>query len=149
MVDNPTEAKAIFLDPLNPSSRSHIIFAVNDNASTAAGGSHWSLCVFSKTENRFFHFDSSSGSNKSSCLSLVKILKTCLSCETADISNVPCLQQNNSYDCGVFVLCHTDLVCRTILKDCSLGSVKKLQPKFVQVKRDEIIQIIRNLGGKV
>ena len=149
MMDNPQEVNAIFLDPLDPSSRSFIIFAVNDNVSTAAGGSHWSLCVFSRAENRFYHFDSSSKANASACFSLVKILKQCLDCESAEIINVACLQQNNSYDCGIFVLCNTDLVCRTIAKGKTLSSIEKIKPKDVQIKRNEITQIIKSLGGKV
>lgn len=148
MIDNPQEANAIFLSPLQPERRSHIIFAVNDNSSTEAGGSHWSLCVFSKEENRFYHYDSSSGSNNSSCKNLVRILKACLNCESADMVNSTCLQQNNSYDCGIFLLCHTDLVCRTIIKSGSLESIKKLDPRNVQVKRNDLIQIVDNLKVK-
>lgn len=145
MMDNASEINAIFLEPLNPSCRSHIIFAVNDNKSINVGGTHWSLCVFSRADDTFYHFDSASGSNNSSCFTLVKILKECLGCESAVMTKVPCLQQNNSYDCGIFVICHTDLVCRTIVKGDSLESIKMLQPKNVQIKRDEVIQIIQNL----
>jgi sentrin-specific protease 8 len=145
MMGNAKEVKVIFLDPLNVESRKFIIFAVNDNTINAAGGSHWSLCAWSKPDNTFFHFDSSSGSNNSSCSKLVKILKSCLSCESAETNNVQCLQQNNCFDCGIFVLCHADLVCQTALKEGSLSAVKKLQPKRVNVKRNEIVQIIQNL----
>lgn len=148
MVSDPNEVNAIFLSHLSPESRSYIIFAVNDNSSSDAGGSHWSLCVYSKPDNTFFHFDSYSGSNNSSCSKLVKILKECLGCKSAVIKNVECLQQNNSYDCGIYVLCHTDIVCQAIEKRCEITSIKKLQPKKVQVKRHEVIQIIQNLGGE-
>jgi sentrin-specific protease 8 len=147
MMASPEEVKMIFLDPLNATSRSFIVFAVNDNSMNAAGGSHWSLCVWSKPDNTFFHFDSSSGSNSSSCSKLVKILRSSLDCPSAGIENVQCLQQNNSYDCGIFVLCHTDIACQTAFKENSLKSVKKLQPKKVAVKRSEIIEIIQNLSS--
>lgn len=147
IMGNPGEVKMIFLDPLNATSRNFIIFAVNDNTANAAGGSHWSLCVWSKNENTFFHFDSSSGSNSSSCSKLVKILKSCLNCKTAELNNVQCLQQNNCYDCGIFVLCHADIVCQTAMKEGNLRNVKKLQPQKVHLKRNEIVQIIQNLAA--
>jgi sentrin-specific protease 8 len=142
MMGNRDDVNEIFLNPLNPASRSHIIFAVNDNSSDKAGGSHWSLCVFSKDENVFHHFDSLTGSNKTPCSSLVKILQSCLNCGDAELINVPCLQQSNGYDCGIFVLCHADLVCQTLAKRESINSIKKLQIKKVHVKRNETLQII-------
>lgn len=147
LVANTEEVKAVFLDPLEAKSRNFIIFAVNNNTHNAAGGSHWSLCVWSKPDNTFFHFDSSLGLNSSSCSVLVKILKPCLGCETAEINNVQCLQQNNCYDCGIFVICHTDLVAQTVVKEGSLSAVKKLQPKKVPVKRNELVQIIQSLAA--
>lgn len=147
LMANPAEVNAIFLEPLNPSSHSLIIFAVNNNANVRAGGSHWSLCAFSRPDNKFYHFDSLSGSNASSCLSLVKILRTCLGCPNAKIEDVSCTQQNNSFDCGIFLLCHTDLVCQTFKKSGNLTSIKKLETSKVTGKREEISQIIKSFGG--
>lgn len=146
-MQTPADVNEIFLIPLSSSTRSFIIFAVNDHtAADKAGGSHWSLCVYSRVDNLFFHFDSSSTSNFSACSRLVKILRACLGCKTAEIFNVPCLQQNNCYDCGVFVLCHTDLVCRTIAGGESLKAIKKVEPNKIRVKRDEVIQITKSLN---
>lgn len=53
-----------FLEPLSVSKKKFVFFALNDNDTPdIAGGSHWSLLVYSKPENCFFHLDSSSGSN--------------------------------------------------------------------------------------
>lgn len=144
---NPEEVKMIFLDPLNFTTRNFILFAVNDNSKNAAGGSHWSLCAWSKPDNTFFHFDSSSDWNNSACSKLVKILKSCLGSETAEIKHVQCLQQYNCYDCGTFVLCHADLVCLTALREGTLNEVEKLQRQQVYAKRNEIVQIIQDLAA--
>lgn len=149
LMEDPGDVNAIILDPLEASSRSFIIFVVNDNTKIEAGGSHWSLCVFSKPANLFYHFDSLSGSNSSHCSRIVNILKSCLGCDSAATVNVPCLQQNNSHDCGIFVLCHTDAVCSTIMKSRDIAETKKLEPKKVHVKRSEVIQIIKSLGAKL
>ena len=146
MMGSSAEVKAIFLDPLNAASRDFIVFAVNDHSMNSIGGSHWSLCVYSKPDNSFFNFDSSSNSNNSSCSKLVKILRSCLGCDTAKLENMECLQQNNCYDCGIFVLCHADLACQSAVKEKSLKEVKKLQRKIVQIKRHEVAQIILNLS---
>lgn len=146
LMNSPDEVNTIFLEPLNPSSRSFIIFAINDNSTTQAGGSHWSLCVFSKVENTFYHLDSSSGINHSPCSSIVKTLKACLGCKTAEIKEVDCLQQTNTYDCGIFLLCHADLVCQTIEKSNELNSIRKLQPKKVHMKRSETVELVQNLS---
>lgn len=150
LTGNSADVNAIFLNHLDPLSKSLIIFAVNNHSdSEVAGGSHWSCCVYSKSDNAFFHFDSFSGSNKSACSSIVKILKSCLKYETAKLVHVPCLQQNNSHDCGVFLLCHTDLICETALKGESICKVQKIKVKEVDVKRNELIKVIQNLGGNV
>lgn len=53
-----------FLDPLGVESKKFVFFALNDNDSPdTAGGSHWSLLVYSRPEGCFYHMDSSSGSN--------------------------------------------------------------------------------------
>lgn len=53
-----------FLEPLDVKNKNFIFFALNDNDSPdSAGGTHWSLLVYSKPESCFFHIDSSSGSN--------------------------------------------------------------------------------------
>lgn len=145
-MNNPEEANAIFLEPLSASSRQFIIFAINNNSSFKAGGSHWSLCVFSKADNTFYHFDSNLSSNFSSCASLVKTLGPCFNCKISEIKEVDCLQQNNGYDCGIFVLCHAELVCLTIKECKSIESVTKLQSEKVHSKRNEVIQLIRNLS---
>lgn len=59
-----TEEIQTFLEPLDVKRKKIVFFALNDNDTPdMAGGSHWSLLVYSKPENCFFHLDSSSGSN--------------------------------------------------------------------------------------
>lgn len=145
MMESPSEVNAIFLEPLNCAARTLIIFVINNNDSTDAGGTHWSICAYSKTDDIFYHFDSLSGSNASPCIKLFKTIKSCLGCGNAKIKNVSCSQQANSFDCGIFALCHTDLVCQTFLKSGNLSNVKKLQKTKIDEKRNEICQIIKKL----
>lgn len=58
------EEISTFLEPLGVNRKKFVFFALNDNDTPdMAGGSHWSLLVFSKPENCFLHLDSSTGSN--------------------------------------------------------------------------------------
>lgn len=148
MMDNIDEINSIFLNPLDVNNRLFIIFAVNDNSLDSAGGNHWSLCVYSRPDDSFFHFDSAGTSNIYACTKLFKIIKTCLKLpKEVELKQVNCLQQDNSYDCGIYVLCHTDLVCKTAMKSKSLLDLKKIPYKSVTIKRTEIIEMIKNSGG--
>ncbi|XP_033250815.1 sentrin-specific protease 8-like [Drosophila miranda] len=51
-----------------------IFFALNDNMSFEAGGTHWSLLVFSRPEKTFYHFDSY-GNNTSNSVELMNKVK--------------------------------------------------------------------------
>jgi sentrin-specific protease 8 len=149
MMDNPDEVNAIFCQPLNFANKSYIVFAVNDQTSIeSAGGTHWSMCVYSRNECSLFHFDSSSNANYRASLKIFKILKACLNLSNEfKLKQMECLQQNNSYDCGIYVLCHADIVYKTILKSKAVCDVKKIHFKSVSIKRAEIIEMMKNAGA--
>jgi sentrin-specific protease 8 len=150
MMQDPDSINSIFLEPLDIASRQFLIFVINDNEKNAAGGSHWSLLVYSKKDHKFFHFDSATSSNYGACSALVKIIKSCLKLPKEEkCEQVECLQQSNSYDCGIFVLCHVDLVCKTIMKAGSLSGIQKLSCKAVAKKRTDLLEVITNLARKV
>jgi sentrin-specific protease 8 len=149
LMRNPNEINAIFLEPLDIRGKQFIIFAINDNSSASAGGSHWSLLVYSRPDKRFFHFDSAGSLNSYVCSDFVEVIKKCL-CLSKDeeaCEQVQCLQQNNSYDCGIYVLCHADLACKTIMKVGKLLGIQKVNYKSVIVKRQEIIELSESLVG--
>jgi sentrin-specific protease 8 len=144
-----TEAR-MFLDPLNASSKQFIFMAVNDNNNLArAGGSHWSLLVYSKSENTFFHYDSSGHSNWASASELKTIVKQVLHCSTAEFVNGESLQQNNSYDCGVHLLCTCEEIIRTLKRSGRVGDTNMVSYGQVKTKRAELLNLIIDLGGRV
>lgn len=85
--------------------------------------------------------------NHKSCVKLVKILVDALSVGDADLFEVDCLQQNNSYDCGIFVLCHADQVCQTFMRSGSVTEIKRVKPAKINTKRSELLEIIGNLNA--
>lgn len=82
-----TEEIKTFLEPLGVIKKEIVLFALNDNDTPdIAGGSHWSLLVYSKPENCFFHLDSSSGTNHNVAWDFASHLIPYLSAEGKTIS---------------------------------------------------------------
>ncbi|EDS26475.1 sentrin-specific protease 8 [Culex quinquefasciatus] len=140
----------VFLDPLRAKQRAFIFFALNDNQiADRAGGSHWSLLVFSRPERAFYHFDSSHHSNSDICRQFVGVLKRALDCPEAQLRTGDCLQQSNGYDCGVHVLCTVDKVIQQVRKSGRIEGVKSARYDVIRGKREEILNMIIELGGRI
>ncbi|XP_011504795.1 PREDICTED: sentrin-specific protease 8-like [Ceratosolen solmsi marchali] len=98
------------LDPIKAKEKNWIFFPLNDCSSLERpGGTHWSLLVFSKVEKSCFHYDSSRGLNTSIAKDLSKkIMHYLLGNSDGNFIEIDCPQQDNSYDCGLFVLYFAD-----------------------------------------
>ncbi|CAG4951958.1 unnamed protein product [Colias eurytheme] len=144
-----TEEIKIFLEPLNIEAKKFVFFALNDNSSPdTAGGSHWSLLVYSKVENCFFHLDSSSGSNHNVAWDFASHLMTYLS--RADLINFvdkECVQQSNGYDCGIHVICNTERLAEFARSHREINSCDMMMRINPSSKRKEILSIIHNLAS--
>lgn len=162
---------SIFLEPLNAANKQFIFFPLNDNAKDRAGGCHWSLLVFSRAEQTFFHFDSFNRNNLAHCYQFVRNLAHGIGCKEFDIKSCECLQQTNGYDCGIHVICNIECVAKHIVEngrigrrrnisgdnndddgdvsdDRSVGNVLKLKEAFVRNKRKELLHLIEELKRK-
>lgn len=137
------------LKEIRVADKDFVFFALNDNETTKAGGSHWSLLVMSRHENAFFHFDSSNKSNLSNCEQFVKGIKSALKFNHFKLSSPKCLQQNNSYDCGIHVLCLADKIGEFVNQVECVEGFPGIEREEVSNKRQEILAIIRSLGGIV
>ncbi|GAX78689.1 hypothetical protein CEUSTIGMA_g6127.t1 [Chlamydomonas eustigma] len=112
----PTEA-GLILEPLQVSSKSVILFAVNDNTDleAAGGGSHWSLLVYYSGADTFRHYDSAPGrGSRSAATRLHRVVQKVLApagqeCPLVHVSEMP--QQENGHDCGVYVMAMADAIC--------------------------------------
>lgn len=114
----------IFLDPLDARFKDHIFLAVNDNSSViASGGSHWSLLIFSKYDNKWYHYDSQRGSNYPDARCLVQRINSYLDRPIpATLVDAQCTQQDNSYDCGAFVMTYAYRAAEQAVKGLALGT---------------------------
>lgn len=143
----------IFLDHLNITESKCIFFPLNNcDKKDAAGGSHWSLLVFCKQGKTCYHFDSSRGYNKIIASKFSRdIMKCIIDVDKANkkFVEVDCPQQDNGYDCGIFVLCLTDLIIEHVMKNgrvdgCDCSRVKE----STYSKRMELLNLINNLKRK-
>ncbi|KAK1137499.1 hypothetical protein K0M31_002005 [Melipona bicolor] len=142
----------IFLDPLNVSECKCILFPLNNcDRKDAAGGSHWSLLIFCKQDKTCYHFDSSKGYNGNIAAKFAKNIMNCVlyKDESNKFVDIDCPQQDNGYDCGVYVLCLADVITKHVLKTgridgCNYSQIKKL----VHAKRTELLNLINDLKCK-
>eukprot|EP01135_Chromosphaera_perkinsii_P006878 Nk52_evm33s621 gene=Nk52_evmTU33s621 len=115
------QAAALVLDPLRLLDRELVFIPVNDNRNVnEPGGMHWSLLVMNVKNMSFAHYDSCTGTNFMSAMTyaraIFQYLYHCLKQQQDRPSASPRLnftappspQQNNGYDCGVYVLAITD-----------------------------------------
>ncbi|EEY68625.1 SUMO protease, putative [Phytophthora infestans T30-4] len=104
---------------LDLTSKQLCIIPVTDNDALGAGSSHWSLLLYS--DGDFQHFDSSSGHNHHAARRLAESFEVLLraagkrrgsgfSRRLVEVQNAP--QQQNGYDCGMYVLVLAEYFCR-------------------------------------
>lgn len=142
-----TEEIKIFLDPLGINQKQFVFFPLNDNDSPdTAGGSHWSLLVYSKPESSFFHFDSSCVSNHNAAWEFASHLIPYLT-QTGSINfaDKECLQQTNGYDCGIHVLCNVQRLAEHAHNTGQIGNADMTIKVDPSAKRKQILNIINNL----
>ena len=77
---------------------------------TEAGGTHWSLLVWVACFQAFLHFDSHDDANEMVARAVSTRVGAALGCASPRFVSVPCAQQRNGYDCGVYVCLFMELV---------------------------------------
>ncbi|KAJ0266670.1 NEDD8-specific protease 1 [Hirschfeldia incana] len=150
-----TESLKDFMKPLRLLDSDLVILPVNDNLNVelAEGGLHWSLLVYYREANSFFHHDSFMGSNRWSAKQLYKAVSPFLSDGDAvyrECSDTP--QQKNGYDCGVHLLATAQVICKWFgsggvknRDELWLGDVKETVPDVVNHLRKDILGLIKRL----
>lgn len=137
-----------FLDPLKFKQKSFAIMPLNDCENPdLPGGSHWSLLVYSKPEGTFYHLDSSKGSNHNAARTLYyKLSQYVCKTKSCEFRTLNSLQQSNSYDCGVFVLCNIDNIVPHAMRFNNLENLNLIREYEVSRKRRDIKLLINTLA---
>lgn len=146
---NPGEIP-VFLDPLNARQYLVIFFPLNNNENVyASGGSHWSLLVYFRSENVFYHFDSSNDINDFQASKLASKLQHYFDRNTpVNIKEGNSLQQSNSYDCGIYLLCNVDNIAKHVRSNRRLDNLPFISKEEVKLKRASLLSLIYTLQKK-
>ncbi|XP_078597093.1 sentrin-specific protease 8-like [Branchiostoma floridae x Branchiostoma japonicum] len=140
---------APFLEPLELSSKKLVFLAVNDNANLeSTGGSHWSLLLYRRDVAEFQHYDSAHGSGNSAPAKLLAKRVQPFLGQSSNITfkEVDAPLQQNSYDCGVYVICNTVHLCRQLLQGDSSDIKGAVTSTSVKQKRTQLQELISSLG---
>ncbi|KAL7866522.1 hypothetical protein AOLI_G00143360 [Acnodon oligacanthus] len=142
------EELALFLEPLRLPSRRWVFLAVNDNSNQTAGGSHWSLLLYQRDTGHFSHYDSQSGGNSLHARRITAKLETFLGARAqVPFVEEPCPSQQNSYDCGMYVICNAEALCETLRAEgCARIPAQTITPAYITRKRTEWHSLIQRLA---
>jgi Ulp1 family protease len=145
---------------LNLQSKQYIFIPVNDTDSKfkVAGGNHWALLIYQKSDQTFYYVDS--------MLSFIKNTNVIVKnmCEILGIkpnSEIICFdeekQQQNTYDCGMFVLSYVEALLNRLnisrfrlkLSKTEINTtLKGISQSSVSLKRKEILKFIDSVKTK-
>lgn len=140
----------VFLDPLSARQYLVIFFPLNNNENVySSGGSHWSLLVYFRKDGIFYHFDSSSDINDLQATKLATKLQHYFNKDTlVTVKEGNSLQQSNSYDCGIYLLCNVDNIGKHVMTHRRLDNVGYVSKDEVKLKRASILTLIYTLQKK-
>ncbi|KAG0565417.1 hypothetical protein KC19_8G188800 [Ceratodon purpureus] len=154
----PPESLHESLSPMALPERQMIIFALNDNPdpTMAEGGCHWSLVVYSRPQNTFEHYDSLGGLNAGVAQRFVNKIKSHLGkgASQAKLKDRETPQQNNAYDCGIYVMKISQLLCnafeqqqRAVTFEDIVGPLRtQITPASVEEMRASTVKLILELA---
>ncbi|XP_066492252.1 sentrin-specific protease 8 [Tiliqua scincoides] len=143
------EELSLFLEPLNLPQKKVIFLAINDNSNQAAGGTHWSLLAYFRDKNCFAHYDSHTRSNSIHAKQVARKLEVFL-CKRDKVAFIEekAPAQQNSYDCGMYVICNTEALCQEIFRGQQEPVLQLLTPSYITGKREEWKALIAKLSQK-
>ncbi|XP_010217101.1 PREDICTED: sentrin-specific protease 8 [Tinamus guttatus] len=144
------EEVAAFLQPLDLVHKKLLFLPINDNSNQTAGGTHWSLLVYFRDKKSFAHYDSHSKSNSAHAKQVAKKLEAFLGRKGGKVTFVEekAPAQQNSYDCGMYVICNTEALCQGYFRGRQEPLLQLLTPGYITQKRAEWRALVAKLAGR-
>ncbi|XP_041347488.1 sentrin-specific protease 8-like [Gigantopelta aegis] len=138
------EELSILLESLYLPVKQFVFLPVNDNPRDAAGGSHWSLLVYVRSKQEFRHYDSSGNTNSAMAKNLAYKLQPFVHAPLGRMQfiEMDCPQQQNGYDCGLFVIAITEYLCKNFCECVSIPLHEVVNSATVARKRQAIKELI-------
>lgn len=120
----------------------YVLAAVNDRQDDdSEGGVHWSLLVYTRETDTYLHLDSLEPMNSKHAEQLAAKLS---GDPDVNVVQLKCRRQEQSVECGAYVLHYIDLICTMIKNNINVQgsrcysqpfSVSQIYNKIVQVKK--------------
>lgn len=127
-----------------------ILLPVNDCPEfDIPGGCHWSLLAYNRARKSFEHFDSAKGHNHSHAKAIASALAPMLSLREVRVVEVDCLQQHNSYDCGLYVMYNLQQFCVEHVAPEGDDSRRPLLTSWMQQNRKTLRDLVLKLANSV
>lgn len=135
------------LDPLFIKNKDILFLPVNDAMDVSTeGGSHWSLLIYCKSRETFYYYDSLDNKNLISARKIAEKLSNYLAIQSPlDLVCMNGPTQDNSFDCGIYMLLIVDHIIASIVKN-TIFSFDLPLPKFGYIdclkKRTTMVYIL-------
>ncbi|KAG8313156.1 hypothetical protein J6590_006713 [Homalodisca vitripennis] len=98
--------------------RNYVLAAVNNREDeTREGGTHWSLLVYTRESNTYYHLDSVEPLNRPHAQRLAVALS---GDPDVNVVQIQCRQQKSGVECGAYVVHYTELICSMIVNNISI-----------------------------
>ncbi|XP_077504730.1 sentrin-specific protease 8-like [Amblyomma americanum] len=138
------------LKSLDLNQKALILLPVNDCQDfDLPGGCHWSFLVYNQARKIFEHYDSSKGHNHSHAKAIARALAPLLSLRKVRVTEADCLQQHNSFDCGLYVMYNLQQVCAEhISRAEDDGSPRTLLTSWMRHNRKTLKELILTLSKR-
>lgn len=140
--------------PLKPSEKRLIFIPIcdlDDVTGEVAGGSHWALVVYNRDTETFNYYDSSGEYNRWSAIKTVAKIAHFIDKKypynhqrLVDLKTVAVPQQQNGFDCGVYLLAFADAIAS---RDGRHESLQDITPSSIKKLRSHILALIRIDSG--
>ncbi|KAH9084875.1 hypothetical protein Ae201684P_002110 [Aphanomyces euteiches] len=124
--------------------KSLILLPINDRQNFDSQGSHWALLVYC-TDNGFQFYDSSSNHNRESAEEVAAVLQRAIGLPTSTVAIESCPQQQNAFDCGMYVCLIAEWLCRSRLGLEQLSLKDYVTPKRIRETRQAMPDIVQHL----
>ena len=137
---------SIILEPLDLDTKRQLLFPLNNNQDPgSAGGSHWSLLVFSMVTKTFHHLDSSEGFNDAEAKKFSSKLSQYFKV-TPKLIRTNVTQQSNGWACGDHCLYNLDQAASLCVGGQDIDNVA-VSDNSSDVKkiRPDLLNLIRSL----
>lgn len=111
----------------------HVAMAISNSSQADSPGTHWTLLIYSKSTNTFYHLDSirKSSNHQSAKVTAESLSKMWSFHQNYLYEEVNCVQQQNGIDCGIHTIHNLRLASEIICSQEKISCNERFLEKFV------------------